>query len=122
MKYDLSIKDKHSRLNDAVELQHRALRKAIGHEIFSTFKIWLKDDETGDVDYYTARKLYSNIVNDEIFIKLKYRLAFSGIIIINELISNEYGTILRLERENENLTRELNYYKKLLEGKAKTAH
>jgi len=112
MAYKLNIDNKHKRLNDNVNEQYKILKKCIGREIFSTFKIWLKD-ESGEIDYYTANKLYNNIINDDIFIKLKYRLHVSGINAINDSIVDEYSRILQLETENENLKRELNFYKNL---------
>lgn len=113
IKYDLKIDDKHRIINDSAEYELHQLRKSIGSVIFSTFEIYLKDEETKDVPYSTASYLLKRIFDDNVFIKLKYRLCMTGFHVCNNTISNEYSEILKLQAENEELKRMVKFYEGL---------
>lgn len=112
-KYDLKINDKHRIINASAENELRKLRKDIGMVIFSTFETWLKDEETKEVPYSTASYLLKRIFEDNVVVKLKYRLCMAGFHVCNDTISNEYSEILKLQAENEELKRMVKFHEGL---------
>ena len=114
--YDLNTTGRHKELDPFIEKSFKKLKKKIGNIIFSLCKIY---GEKGN-EYYLANKIYDRISeyeNDEhvafLGLDLKIELRKSSFHLMNTVIEREYSHILSLETENENLKRELEFYKAL---------
>lgn len=113
MKNNLNIKEKQKEYSEVIDEQYKAVRKKIGENIFFFFKVYLKEDD-GYVNYYLARELYNWVLKEDTeILSLKRELDLISFRLLNNLISNEYSEILTLQRDNESLKKEVEYYKGL---------
>ena len=116
IKYELNIKDRHNELNPIIEKSFKRLKKKIGKKIFSICEVWGDKDKT----YFLAKKIYNDICSYEtdeslsfIGLDLKNELRKSGIHVISSIIEKEYKHILNIEYENNQLKKEVQFYKDL---------